>query len=380
MDRLKHIIAHLTLAAAISLGVAHPTAAATPTTKFIVPAGVLRAGQTVSIDVHLDSGGQLINAFNLSFKYSPVYLEPLMISRAEKIWTLWPEEPRADPTSGTISLAGGRPNGLVAIDAPVATIAFRILAGGQTQLVLDQAASGVYLNDGRGTRLETAAAPSEIFLADALVPTITLDLSTTPVPDTWSSTHSIHVRWAADPSLQYSYALSTDSQMIPDDTSDQPVGRVDYADQADGVYYWSIKSRTDGGLWSRVSQYRFLLDAQPPRPFSIVVIDPAAVGGRRSIGWNATDDTSGVAGSTLLVNGRTVGAVMSPLILRSEWRGKTLTIIARDAAGNEQQSSWVDPGSGSRAWWYAAFGLAAALFLMWLFRSRRRQTPSTTSP
>lgn len=371
MDRIKIFLTTAVLTMAL-LGLAGTARAASPKVTWLVPAGTLRAGDTVSVDLHLDSGGQLMNSFNLLVRYSPVHLEPVSIVREQRIWTLWPEEPRWDGASGAISLTAGRPNGLVAIDAPVATVTFRILSGGQTQLALDRAVSGMYLNDGRGTRVDLTAAPAELYLADSLVTTMSLDSATTPAPDVWSPRRDLHIVWPADPSLHYSYALSADSQTLPDDSPDQPVGSVEYPDRPDGVWYWTVKSRTDDGLWSRVSQHRFLLDTQPPRPFTVVTIDPKAIGGRRAVAWNAVDDTSGVVSSTVMIDGRAVGPATSPFLIKPQWSGATLTVIVRDQAGNEQRAGLRISGSRMTPLWAVIGGLIIAILLTIRWRPRRR--------
>ena len=129
--------------------------------------------------------------------------------------------------------------------------------------------------------------------------------------------------------------------MVPDDTPDQLAVRVTYDGLADGVYYFTLKSRATGQDWSEVTQRRFLLDQTPPEPFSIESVSNPALPDVRLLSWLASDATSGVEQYRLLVDGREQGIVTSPLEYKSEWIGRNITIIATDAAGNRRSSELV---------------------------------------
>lgn len=373
MERIKYL--SWLVVASICL-IAQPAQAAGPSFRLVGPVGVTRAGEILTVDVHVDSDGRVINAVDAQILFSPLYLQVLTVERQQTIWPLWPEEPSWDNQGGTVSLVTGRPHGLVAVDAPIATITFRVLAAGLTQVVLDQARSSVHLNDGQGTSLAVTAPPLDVGVADALVETIALEASTSPTPDVWSIANRLHIVWVAPTGISYSYQLAHDNQTFPDDTAEQPGGQVDYPNLTDGVYYWTVKSRADNGEWSRVSQYRFLLDQQPPQPFQLTLLSSAMTGQPPALSWVTTDATSGVRDTHLLIDGRDTGVVISPLRLRPQWSGKTLTIVVRDFAGNEQRVSWRMPGLPPWVWVGFAFGgagLMAGVVMLWVGQRPRRR-------
>lgn len=341
MDRIK-ILCLALLVGGLAFG--RPAGAVGPSIHLVGPAGVVRAGDTFSLEVRMNSAGQVVNTADLHLIFSPTYLQVLRVDRQQNVWPLWPELPTWNNQQGSISLIPGRPHGVVAIDAPVATIIFRSLASGFTQIVFDQVKSGVYLNDNQGTRLGATGTPLDLPLADALVSTIALDPMTTPSPDVWTATDSIHIRFFAQPNTDYSYRLSSKIDDQPDETPERDNGRVDYPDLEDGVYFFSLASRQGDGVWSRITQYRFLLDRHPPEPFQLIAPPASQTAGQATLSWSPVDATSGVAQSRLLINGRDRGVVVSPLSVNPSWSGKTLTIVVRDGAGNEQRASWHVPG------------------------------------
>ena len=350
------------------------TQAASPTIRFVQSPGVQRAGDTIVVQVLVDSAGQNINAVQATLKYSSAYLEPMSVTQKKEFWPLWPETPSWDASTGTMRLVGGRPNGVVAIQAPFADITFRVRSGGLAEILLDSSNSGVYLNDNNGTKVDVTSPGLELQLADTLVPIFSLDATTTPTPNVWAKANAVHIGWAVESGTEYSYRWSTNSQDVPDESPEAKLGSLDFDQLTDGVYYWTVKSRTGTGLWSRVSQFRFQLDSTLPAPFTLTKLDPRQVGGHDVIAWDATDATSGIAMTHLLVNKKDLGQVQSPLQLKPEWRGSTITLVVRDQAGNERRVAWDYPGLRP-TYQYLGWGILGVLValggILWWHRRRR---------
>lgn len=345
MDRIKVFLLALAFAAFATISCApRVQAAALPNILLTQPSGVLRAGDTIMVRVSLDSAGQNMNALKVVLKYSSTFIRPVAVSKQTTFWPLWPQEPSWDDQAGTITLMAGHPNGLIAMQAPVADITFKVETGGLTQLVVDQQSSGMYLNDNLGTRVALSGQTIDLALADSLVSLFPLDATTSPTPNTWSTVHDVHIGWAVEPRTEYSYLWSTDSQGVPDGHPQKDIGSIDYRQLADGIYFFNIQNRTNDGVWSRVSQYRFQIDTTPPPSFHITKLDPRSVGGTSVISWDASDATSGIASTHLLVGKKDIGLVRSPLQLNPDWAGSVLTVVVRDQAGNERRASWTYPG------------------------------------
>lgn len=313
--------------------------AAAPNLGIVPPIGLIRSGETVAVNIRVDSAGENINAAEGVLSYPVDRLRLVRISREESVFTLWTEEPAADTERGTITFTGGRPGGIVADNAALLTVYFEAYKSGEAVLAFDTNATALYKNDGEGTRIPILLQPITLAVTDSLVEGITLSSATHPTSDTWSRGGRIEVSWQVVAGAHYSYQLSNDSQSVPDDTPEATAGTVTYDNLSDGIYFFVIKERPEGGEWSSVTQRRFLLDATPPEPFTIVQPDPSAVSNAPIIAWTTTDATSGIARYDLTVNGSDPVPVQSPLTLDPSWLGKTLTITAVDAAGNTTTST-----------------------------------------
>lgn len=304
--------------------------------ELVGPAGLIRSDNEFTVEVRLTSLGEEMNAAEIHVHFQPTEVEFVRVSREQSIFTLWPEEPKE--TNGDISLVGGRPGGLLSVGGSVATLYLKPRHSGPTGLSVDTTTSAVYLNDGQATRREVASRPLQLHIADQLADGIMLTSTSHPTPDTWSSGRLINVHWSAQKGSVFSYELSTNRLVVPDDTTENPIGDVTYDTLDDGVYYFTIKERSADGVWSPVIQRRFLLDSTPPEPFTIDQVLGKFAGGKPLLTWQSTDITSGIAGYTLTVDGRLVGTVKNPAILKSTWLGHDVTITAADAAGNTTQS------------------------------------------
>lgn len=309
--------------------------AAEPVIQLGRPVGTIRLGETMTIDVQLDSAGREINAAEVHLRYDPAALEVAKIAREQSIFSLWPEPPAWDASLGEVVLTGGRPNGIVSYGGTIATVYFKARRSGATVVRSDGDSSALYLNDGRGTRLSISPSSTELVIVDPLVNSIVLRSSTHPTPESWSRQPSIVVDWDAVPSSLYSYALSQDRQATPDDTPEVVVGHVAFNDLADGIYYFVIKEKSDQSLgWSAITQRRFLIDSTAPEPFALELVPPTAVNGQPLLAWQAYDASSGVLRSELSADGQRIGEVTSPYAIPSAWRGKKLSVTVFDQAGN----------------------------------------------
>lgn len=373
MDRLTRIIL---LAVVVSgLAIARPSAAESPRIDLVGPIGLYHADELIPVDVRVTSSGAVINAAELFLTYPADVLRVDSVKREQTVFELWPESPSWDDTAGTIHLIGGRANGLVAINATIATIYFRTNRPGVTTVGLDGSRSGLYLNDGQGTKVAVASTSVRLQPRDPLVAGILVSSSTHPNADQWYSAADVTITWDVKAETKYSYTFSQDSQSIPDHVPETTVGAMTYMKVQDGRHYFTIRESFKGGEWSEATQLRIFVDTTPPQPFTLLRPDPADVGDRQLLTWTSIDTTSGVARTTLAVNGHDQGAVSSPLELRSSWQGKVLTITTYDQAGNERSASWKFPGRSTAIWLSVTGGVVGVVVLIgiivWLRRSKR---------
>lgn len=365
MDRI--ISRGVILAMAIWALTALPARAVEPSVRLVGPVGQVQTGTIWPIEVHLDTGGININAVELHFMVIGEGTEITRLGRESSILTLWPETPTIN--AATAKFVGGRPGGVVAVDAIVGTIFVVARQAGPVKVALIPAASGLYRHDGAGTKVNLSATEVELQVADDLVPSLALISTTHPDESSWGRSGEIDVTWVAQPNEEFSYRLANDIGIVPDDDLDTGSKPLRFSGLEDGIWYFTIKRRLPNEPWSPVFQRRFLLDQTPPETFDLVRPEPRTVGGRDVITWHAFDRTAGVTEYRAVVNGASIGPVESPLTLHSEWRGKQIEIVAIDAAGNQRTSAaWV---YGQRRvampWWgwtvlvLVSFGLAYGL-------------------
>lgn len=330
---------------------ASPAHAIEPSVRLVGPVGQVRTGTIWPIEIRLDTGGVNINAAEVQVIVTGEGVEVTRLGRESSIFTLWPEGPSI--SGATAKFVGGRPGGLVAVDAIVGTVFVVARQPGSVKVRLLADASGLYRHDGVGTKVPVTGSTIEIQVADDLVPAVDLVSMTHPDESSWGRTGEIDVAWTASPNEQFSYRLSNDIGTVPDDDLDAGVNPLRFTGLEDGVWYFTIKRRLPGEAWSPIFQRRFLLDRTPPEPFSLQRPDPRTVGGHTALTWTALDRTAGVVAYRGFVGGKTIGTVSSPLPLQPAWRGQRVQIVAIDAAGNERLSeAWID---GRRAvpmpWW-----------------------------
>lgn len=368
---MKRLAAVLVLWFGLTVGL--PARAEAPRFELLGPIGIIHADELIPVDVRMTTGGTIINAAEVTLRFPADQLRVDHIQREQTVFELWPEAPAWDNTNGTAHFVGGHPNGLVAIGAKIATVYFRAQRTGSVTITLEADGSGLYRNDGAGTKVAVTDVTLSLNLRDALVSGIALTSTTHPASDQWSSQATIVVAWSPQPNTQYSYALSTDSQVPPDDTPEQTNGQATFTNLEDGRYYFSIKALGSDRRWSEVTQRRFLIDTQPPEPFTLMHPDPATVGGHELLTWVTTDATSGIDHATLTVGNRLVGTVSSPLTLRPEWNGQDLTIAVFDQAGNQQSARWSGGLSRPWPWWMPAVGAGLLIGVAGGFWLRRRR-------
>ncbi len=372
MDRLK--FSALIFGVLTAVAFARPTNAADHAISFFTPASTIRPGDTVMIDVLLTSTGQAANAVELTLHYPAGVFRVDEISRQQSALQLWPTAPTWDAHQGTIHVIGGTPNGMFASNARLFTIVGTALQTGTIEIALDSTGSGMYLNDGLGTKTLFAPVNTTFDVSSEFVPQITISSPTHPNPQQWYAKNSLQIAWAEDALTQYSYSFSADGLTPPTDNPSLTRSPLTLDHLADGRYAFLIKSRPNGGSWGGITQRWFLIDSTPPEAFRILHPDPSTVGNANIISWSPVDRMSGIDHSVLAVDGKTVGAVTSPLHLQTAWAGKVLAITVYDQAGNSQKADWLVPGKKlSLDWLIVGVMLLLGCWLGWHYRRRVMQ-------
>jgi hypothetical protein len=341
--RLSLIVVGLSLWLVSRVPLAH--AAGQPSIEFIPPVGIIHADDLIPIEVNIDSGGAVMNAVDVTISY-PTTIRVERIQREQTAFPLWPEAPTINTAGGTVHLVAGRPGGLVAIHARVATLYVSVLQPGTFSIGLNSSTSGMYMNDGAGSKAVLGPTTTTFTVRDQLYQGLTIESSSHADQEHWSKVATVVIHWDTAPNTVYSYQLTTDPQATPDTVPETTNGDVTYPDLLDGRYIFTIRSKTGNGPWSEVSERRFLIDATRPEAFTILAPNPADTSNQAVITWTAVDVMSGVDQTTARIGNHDVGAVQSPLHLEPNWRGKIITVTVTDQAGNQRTSQWAYRQSG----------------------------------
>ncbi len=305
-------------------------------------------GDAVVVSVLLDSEGEDINVVSVSLRYPPALLEALSVSRGNSFLTLWPEEPVIDPATGTVSFAGGLPDGSVVFGGEVASVLLRVRDRGAADVEPDNEESGVYLNDGAGTLAELTVSGSELTLSDTDPLTPQIASPSHPDEAVWYANRNVTVSWRAVDPAQYSYLLSRDALEAPDDTPDAERSLY-YPVLSDGVWYFSVTERLPGDVWGPVARRRFMIDGTPPEPFNIERT-VETISRDFLFTFSTVDHPSGVARWEALVTRPRLSwlpfffrgsweRVINPLVLDSGELTGTVAVRAVDAAGNIREAT-----------------------------------------
>lgn len=371
----------------VALGVWPPSAVSAAVLFPSPPVVTAAPGTTFPVSILLNSEGENINVVEATLTYPTDLLEVIELSRGSSFLSLWAEAPSVDAAQGTVHFVGGRPNGNVVYNAPALTITFYAKGRGEARLTIDPDRSGVYRNDGVGTKTSLATQPATVTLAtpDSLTPRPTSP--THPDQSRWYQSRDLIMRWPVAPQLFSSFQLSRDPGAEPDELADETNGQVYYPSLTNGPWYFTLKQRLANDVWSPVARYRVMVDATPPEPFDVTVAQDQT-SGQQLLVFGPTDATSGIARTEVqLVRQR---SRWLPFVTTEDWRtaehflalgyapftGKAV-VRAFDLAGNVREATYVAPGFTERRWQVLVLPAAAIVVLfvleMIILRPRRRR-------
>lgn len=339
---------------------------------------------TIPITLLLDSSGVAVNAVEGVLHYPEDLLDIVSVNTGGSFITLWTEEPNIDREAGTVQFSGGTPNGGVAVDAPLLMLMVRAKHRGTANITINASASGVYRNDGAGTRLQPDMhdAGIEITRFDVASPRIVSP--THPDPAHWYPLRDVVVRWSVYPSVAYSYVLTRNFLEEPDTIAEETDGSMRFPNLADGIWYFVLKERL-GELWSAPVRFRIMVDATPPETFT-----PTFASVEQSqttlLGFSTTDATSGITQYEALI--RTPRWHFFPFLLAGAWkrvespivfsRGdqlESVNIRAVDGAGNARDVMAVSNGlhTVQRRFLVTALVVVLLFFVAGIVLARRRR-------
>lgn len=236
--------------------------------------GTYIVGSTFDVSVFLDTGGQYINALEVFLRYPPDKLQLVSPTAGSSIIDIWTTQPRYSNARGTVELRGGIPRGINVSDGLITTLTFRVKSTGSA-VVRFTDETKLYLNDGQGTNVlyETNNGIYDLILPPPAGPIVVSE--THPDQLRWYSNSTAVLSWANESDVDgYSYTLTKEPVVAPDDTSEGIRNSVAYKNLADGVHYFHIKALRNG-KWGGVTHYALKIDTTAPAEFPLE-ISPSA--------------------------------------------------------------------------------------------------------
>lgn len=259
------------------------------------PSGTFIVGNTFTVSLYVNTGGQTINAVEANLNFPPDKLQVISPTTGKSFIQLWTSNPTYDNLAGTLKFQGTIPTPGISTDAGlISTVTFRVKSPGTAAVkILDS--SRVLLNDGRGTDIlwQTTDGIYYLTLPPPQGPIVTS--RTNLDQEKWYATKTVIFEWTAPPDIQgYSYTVDQDPAGEPNDISEGINARVAYNNLADGTYYFHIKALRQG-VWGGISDYVVNVDNTPPAAFKINISPATRTSNQRPIiDFATTDQTSGV--------------------------------------------------------------------------------------
>lgn len=289
----KKIILHfvlsfciLTFAFCILAGEAN---AASATLFLSPPSGTYNFGDTFSVSIKVNTGGETINAAEGTLIFNPAEIRVVSISKSDSIFTLWTSEPAFSNSLGNIVFGGGTPTNFSGNSGTIIKINFQGKAVATSQV--NFSSGSVLAADGKGTNiLATMSGGTYIIKSASVTPPIQeYQPSPAPAPTSGvpaepiisSSTHPDENEWYSnnDPKFTWqlpedvtkvSYAIDQNLSTNPEFTAETLLTEISFPALNDGVWYFHINFKNSYG-WGELTHRKILIDTTPPTIFKVII-------------------------------------------------------------------------------------------------------------
>ncbi len=336
----------------------------------------VEVNRTAVVDVRLNSEKVVVNAVQARVTFNPDAVDILEVSKAGSFLKLWTEEPHVDAATGVITFSGGIPNGSYVINGRLITIVLRPKLVGASTIGIDAGTSGVYLNDGLGTKVGLTTKSARLD-AQVLASTLVITSPSHPNEDTWYQSLTAQFSWNATEGAQYAYILNDDPNAIPDTRFGLRTGEATFSDVREGTHYFAITERLPNDTWGPVLRRRVRVDRSAPEDFTVQATHDV-VPGKLAVVFATTDTVSEVVRYRVQEGAEVVENATSPYVLRDQQFRSDIRVSAFDAAGNERVVTLSaqpqgTPERGYPAWLWAAGGALVVLCVGALLLARHRR-------
>ena len=258
------------------------------------PTALITIGETFTVNIMLDTGGEPINAAEGSVTFDTSDLELVNISTGGSIFTSWITEPSFDAGSGVISFSGSTgQNGYTGNAGTIFTVTLRALrntdsqvwfsqgaavlaADGQASNVLSQLRSGTYTLTSRevvpalSSVAQAESSPQNVPAggAEAVKNNIIKSVSH-PDQEKWYAANTAQLEWKLSDEVTAVRTLhNTNPSSAPTKLYDEPIRRIVLEDLEEGTSYFHLQLKDASG-WGDI--YHYALNVDTGKPHSLAV-------------------------------------------------------------------------------------------------------------
>ena len=297
--------------------------------------GSFKVGQTVSISLMIDSGGQAINSGEGSLSFASDVLKFQSVSSSGSIFTFWTNGPTGGDTS--VSFGGGLSSpGYTGSAGKVLSVEFKVLKIGNA--TIDVNGSKILANDGLGTNVlggnsggsYTVEAPKVVKYV------VSVESPSHPEQESWYADKNVSLKWSANSVSGYVFDFTQSASTNPKGSISKETEKI-YENTEDGIWYFHVKARGDD--YGPTTHFKTQIDTIPPEEFEVTVdqgednLDTTPI-----ITFEVTDLLSGMDRVEVVIDGGEPVLINSGDELPHLHPGiRTLVVKAYDKAGNVRE-------------------------------------------
>jgi hypothetical protein len=314
--------------------------------SFSPSSGQYQVGKNFSVTFLANADGQAMNASSGTITFPTNTLEVVSLSKTGSIFSLWVQEPTFSNTAGTINFEGVVLNpGYSGNSGKLLTVTFRPKAPGSAQLKFSS--GSILANDGTGTNIASTLSTANFTITDAAPQpkpetpkqssSLVISSTTHPNQNNWYNLTEATFNWELQKGvLETKLLLGRNKDGTPTVSYIPPISTKTVEDLEEGVYYFSVQTRTAEG-WSSVGRFKLNIDTTPPEDFNVTVDD---TNGTPKFTFEANDTVSGISHYEIKVGDKEPVRIeeqkVSGYIIEGAPSGKQdVTITAFDKAGNK---------------------------------------------
>lgn len=327
-------------------------------------------GESAVVEVRLNTEGETMNALELNGKLSNNNLSITSIDASNSLVQIFIETPQTDGVN--FHLVGGTPGGFSG-DGIIGRLNLKTVKAGNSTLSFAQPIK-LLANTVGGKELNVKSLQSNLSVNFKPKDYIELSSRTHSEPLKWYNSKEVNIHWNLEPAAEYSYLVSQDQTIIPDDTPDKPegdklwLGDIALTNLSDGIYYFSVKKMGS----NTVSRYSIFQDATPPEWISVTLNEGTPeTDGKQYVSFLAKDITSGIDHYEVKVDDGSFERASPPNYIITKPDYERIVFKAYDRAGNSIEES-IETKGRDHSMWIGAIFVVLVIGLMFVISQRRK--------